>query len=712
MRGRVALWRLSTLAALLLVAITIMYPMLSTAEAEKAATVQIPKPPFKAGYAKGLILYPRLSTPAFVEPGGTFIVKFSKKIAVSKIVLDDGFGHVYNFTVNKEVSAVKLTLPSDVHYGLYDLIVITVDGKAFGEPKAVYVAKPGLLKTIYIVHVTDRHFGVINGNGRSAANYDLAAAMIALGLPNNTIVIDTGDIADNAAAPEYEESLYVDMLLNKPMLAIPGNHDHVGGSKLYGVFRGYYNYTLSIYNLYRVVAIDSGSEGYITTDQAIWAANVLKSAREPVTIVLFHHPHFTHIYGDNPIVFNVESAEKLYELLLSKKPNSKYPYIYTSWLSNKEALKTLVEGIYECPSKLVLVLSGHIHMDSYAKVIRKDGSVIQYIVTTATGGSVRTYRNDYHGFRIIKLSAGGNYTILGDGEPWNLHASFNLENTSVAIVENSNAVAALFSLGDPHVAKLLTKTVVALPIPDSFYGKTVKVYMKGLNKLVFRCTPLGCIAYGIADEKPVAGETYILALYTKPDEKPPTIEIVSIQPKTPVIGRPVTIKFKVSDDSWGVAQVTALVSYGNKTLTFMPAKFGSTYRLVLPKLTAEKAVVKIVAVDASGKETEKTIEITYSKPQTTTTTKPTTTTTTPTATATHTTTTQAQTVTTTEKTAVTAAETGATAQLPTTTTTVQSPPSPTAAPSKTSVPLSSIVVVSIALIVGVALAIIALRRAG
>lgn len=688
-------------AAILAILILTLIPLPSSAE-----QITVPKPAFQAKLAKGLILYPRLSTPAFLEPGSKLTIILSKQLPVKKVILDDGFGHRLEFNVGKTVDKIEVEIPASVHLGLYDLIIVSGKG-AFGEPNAVYITSKKMMETIYIFHVTDRHYGVINGNGRAASNYDLAAAMIALALPNNTIVVDTGDIADNAAAPEYEESLGVDTLLNKPMLAIPGNHDHVGGSRLYGVFRGYYNYTMSIFGIYRVVAIDSGAEGYIDTGQAKWAKGILLNVKEPVTIVLFHHPHFTHIYGNKPIVFNVPSAEELYKLLLSKKPNSRYPYIYSSWLTNRQALKELVEGIYNCPSKLVLVLSGHIHMDSYAKVVRKDGTVIQYVVTTATGGSVRTYRNDYHGFRVIKVSADGAYKIYGDGDPWNLHASFNLENTTVSITYGPNAVAVQFTLGDSAIVKLMNRTVVALPIPSSYYGKKVNVYMKGLERILFRCTPLHCIAYGIASSKPKIGETYLLALYTKPDEQPPTITVKSVSPSKPIMGAPVTIRFTVSDDSWGVAQVYAKVTIAGKTYTLMPAKFGSTYMLVIPKHNATEASVKIVAVDASGKAATKTLTVKYQERAATT--SPTTTVRT---TATTTTTTTIRTVIEqTATTTVTTVQTTTTTLPPqTTTVTPAALPATTTAAKTTGVSPVAIAVAGTAIIVGVILAVITLRR--
>ncbi|WP_048061344.1 metallophosphoesterase [Hyperthermus butylicus] len=611
--------RLASLAASLTILALLMLPIAGivqvSATEEKIVEVTIPTRAVKAELAKGLIVYPRLSAPAFVEAGGTFKLVISQPATVEKVVIDDGYGHSYECSV-EAISDTLYTVrvPSDAVKGVYDLIVFLSD-KVVGEPHAVYVGKSSDYNEMLIVHISDRHFGVVNANGRAAANYDLAVAVIALGLPANTIVIDTGDVADTANGYEYMQSLDVDLLLNKPLIGVPGNHDHVAGSKLYTVYRGPFNYTLSIFNLYRIVGIDSGSEGYISDDQAEWARRILESSQEPVTILLFHHPHFTHLYGEEPTVFKASTADELYEILVSNKPDSTYTYIYSSWLANNESLKTLIEGIMANKAKLILVLSGHIHMDSYALVERPDGSKIQYIVTTSTGGSVRTYRNDYHGFRIIKVTADGGLEIYGDGKPWELHASFSTENTTVAYVTGKNAVAMLFTLGNSNVAKLMEKTVLAVHVPEEFEGKTVKALLKGLDRVELRCTPLGCVAYGIADTPPKVGYTYKLVLYTTEDLEPPSITVKRVTPKSPTIGRQVSITFTVSDDSWGVAKVLVTLQYDGKKVELLPSKTGDVYRVVLQKLNTTKAVVTITAIDASGKESSKTITIEYQAPQ-------------------------------------------------------------------------------------------------
>jgi len=597
-------------------------PLASAEQAEAVLEVQLPHLDVRAEYKPGLIAEPKISRPAFIEPGGSFQVVFSKPMQVEKILIDNGYGAAYECEFSQVGGTVfTAKIPDNAEPGLYDLIVYAKEG-VYGEPHAVYVGSKDVFSKLNIIHITDRHFGVINSNGRKASNYDLAVNLAVLGLPNNTIIVDSGDIADTAKDGEYRESLFVDTLLDKPLVGVPGNHDHVGGSENYKDYRGPFNFTLDIFGLYRIVGIDSGGDGFITKSQAMWAKTVLTTAEEPIKIVIFHHPHFTHMFGDIPYQFNVTTSEDLFKLLTSKKPNSKYTYIYSSWLANKEALKILVDGIFSAKGNAVLVFSGHIHLDSYAVVIRPDGSRIHYIVTTATGGSVRP--GDYHGFRLVTVEPIGKVEMYGDGDYWTRHASFNADEIYASYVKTANAVTATLRIENTGIIDYMEKTVVALHAPSEWLGKTVKLYLKGLDSYKLRCTPLGCTLYAYSNEKPQKGFEYQATLFTKPDNKPPTLELAKMTPTIPRQGRQVVLSFKVSDDSWGIKELYAKIEYDGKEITIKPMLAGDMARIVIPPLKTSKVKITVVAVDTSGKETTFTRIIEYKAAQTkTTTTAPT-----------------------------------------------------------------------------------------
>ncbi len=674
-----------------LLAVALMAVAIPALAAEAALSINVTLPPpgsVKVVPGASILLKPTFSTPCFAESGGAVELVFAQALDVARVTLDNGYGYRITAEPEGNISKLIVEIPDDAPAGVYDVVIEDGSGTIYVIPKAVYIGSVDSFSEIYIVHVTDRHFGVINSNGRTASNYDLAAIMLSLMMPENTVIIDTGDVADTSRVVEYVESISVDTLSDKPVIGIPGNHDHVGGSSNYVTYRGPWNFTLTIYGLYRVVGIDSGGDGYVTPDQAVWASSVLTSTPEKVKIVLFHHPHFTHMFGDVPFNFTLEKWEELLDLLLSKKPNSRYMYIYSSWTQNMEGLRALVKGIFEANASRILVLSGHVHLDSYAEVHRAvDGAVINYVVTTATGGSVRP--GDYHGFRVIRVTSEGGVEFYGDGEFYTRHASFNLEKVHVGIVATPTAAGSYLRI-DPgtRIPELLERTMLAVPLPRSLLdaGEALHVYMEGLSAYKVRCTAAGCVVYGYADEPPRPGFTYRLVVYTKPDTQPPVVEVKSISPKKPRAGQPVTVELRVSDDSWGIAEVEAVLYYNGGELRLIPSVTGDTVLLTIPPLKdVEKAIVEVKAVDMAGREAVKRIEVEYSKPAPAQSETTTTTTTTATATATL----QVETTATTPATVTT--QTGAETARVTATTTPAASPATTSPPAtgKTETPLAT-----------------------
>ncbi|HID40791.1 MAG TPA: hypothetical protein EYP33_01400, partial [Pyrodictium sp.] len=209
-----------TLLVVYLLAVSFIAPLVSAEQVEKVVEVTIPAIEQKAEYKPGLIIMPKISRPYFVEPGRSFTLIVSKPLGIQKIIIDNGYGESYECVYNKlsdTVFAVKI--PDSAEQGLYDLIIYTSEG-IYGEPNSIYVGDASSFEKLNIVHVTDRHFGVINPNGRKASNYDLAVNFVVLGLPDNTIIVDSGDLADTARDSEYMESLLVDSLLNKPVVGV------------------------------------------------------------------------------------------------------------------------------------------------------------------------------------------------------------------------------------------------------------------------------------------------------------------------------------------------------------------------------------------------------------------------------------------------------------------------------------------------------------
>jgi len=624
-------------------------------------------------YCVGIVKYPNWGLPDVTYPGGEVSIHLWGGVGVKGVVLENGTLRAKLKLIKSGEGVVEAELPEGVGPGMYDLILNTTEGVC-GIHNAVWV--PGERfnspnSALVLMHVTDNHFNVMNPGERPAADYVLSAVLLALSMPNVTAVVNTGDLANTGNVNQYLKAIEVFSLLNKPVLSIPGNHDHVVGIKNYELYVGPRNWSLRL-GRFLFVGMDTGYDGYPTTAEATWAYKVLTGSNATAEILMFHHPLFAYVYGNTPHDFNVSSWQDLEKVLLSKKPGSKYPYLFTSWVQNKEAFETMLKAIYG--SRTVLVLAGHIHLDSYATIERPNHVKTWFIVTTALGGPVRD--QDYHGFRIIKVYGNGTVQVYGEGKPWDRHASYSVEGVEAFLKVSAAASAETLTIVDPKIAAMLPHVVLAVPIPKGFEGK-YKVYAPNADRVWSRCTPAFCATY--AEFKDVKlGKTYRLVAYVKPDEAPPTI-IVRNAPQEVLVGKPVNIAYGVKDDAWGVQGTNAVVIINGEKKTVKPMLYGGSYTIsfLAPK-TPGKVTVVITATDFSGKVTSKTIVINVVKSTPTSPPPPTSTTSTST-----TTTATTSTTTTTQQTSTTTQASTSTTTPPTTTQSTATPTKSTRTQSST-----------------------------
>ena len=551
------------------------------------------------------VLDPTWAVPVAVLPGETFTITLSNPVNIVEVVATNGTYEFRLDVVGVNLTKLLVRVPEDAAPGLYDILVY-FEGGVCGQHNALWVLEKPLNRLV-IMHVSDDHFGVFNPTGRLAREYALAAIIIAMSNPNITVVMNTGDLADTGSVEQYRWARLVYGLLTKPVFIVPGNHDHVSGDENYREYVGPLHWARTIGPNILVVGLDTGYEGYIGSEQAKWARNVILSSKAPIKIVLHHHPLFSYVYGATPHEFKVSSSQQLLEVLESRKPGSKYPYIYTSWLENREGLKILVDAIYG--GKVTLSLSGHIHLDSYAVVERPDGSKTWFVVTTALGGPIR--QGDYHGFRILVVEP-DKVLVGGEGRPWDRHASYNIEGVEAHLTVSDNAVAVSFRVESKELLKLLPRLILAVPIPEDY--EEYKVYAPGFEKTWKRCTPVYCALYALTSPVEL-NKTYRLAVYTKPDREPPKITVTSV-PEKVASTEPITIEFTVTDDSWGVESVYVIVKGPGINIRATPTKLGNVYRLSLPPLgEAGKLEAIIVATDAYGRTSVEKVEVEIVKPQ-------------------------------------------------------------------------------------------------
>ncbi|UXD22791.1 hypothetical protein IPA_08260 [Ignicoccus pacificus DSM 13166] len=529
---------------------------------------------------------PTWGAPATPNPGSYFNLTVSGKVL--QVTITNG---TRAYTL--EYQNGKVFVPKSVQPGLYDLIVKTDHGECY-QHNAVWVV-PRSLKSLTVMHLTDEHFGVYNPTGRWARNYVLAAIIIANSDPQVNAIFVTGDVADTAMPYQYQEARLIHGLSTKPVFVIPGNHDHVNPQPTFEEYVGPWHW-YRIINDILVVGIDTGADGYIGVAQASFVSKLL-AKNYPIKVILHHHPLFAFLYG-KPYVFKVDSWEQLFKTMLSKKPGSKYPYIYTSWLADEEGLKELVKAIYD--DNLTLSLSGHIHLDSYALVERPNGLKTWFIVTTTAGGPIR--QSDYHGFKIVKI-AKNDVEVYGLGKPWSRHASYSLEGAIADLGQNNVVSVVTFKLTDKNLTKLLPHLVLAVPIPKNMAGE-YNIYSPDFQKVWLRCTPAFCVLFA-STNKVMLNHTYRLAVYTKADLKPPTVEGLKY-PKNVTVGTPITISFSAYDDAWGIQKVYAIVSSPSYKLKATPMSYGTTYTLNLPPVKKPGTLnVTLVLEDYYGHKTIK-----------------------------------------------------------------------------------------------------------
>lgn len=554
----------------------------------------------------GFIIEPRWAAPYAVKPGSYFTVTLRTPVTnVEEAYLSNGTV-VYELQLEPlGEQTFKAFIPSTVTPGLYDLVIV-VNGRICGEHNAVWVLDD-YPQTLILMHVSDTHFGVFNPTGKSAKEYNLAAVVLALSLPNVTAVIATGDIADKAAVEQYMDLRLVYGLLDKPVFIVPGNHDHIGGTDNFETYVAPLQW-MRIIGDFLLIALNSGYKGFISIEQAKWAAMTIMNNTDKVKLILIHHPLFAYVYDDIPHSFTVDDSDELLELLKTKKPRSRYPYVYTSWLENEKALKILVDAIYY--GNVTAILSGHIHVDSYAEVRRPNGPTTHFIVATTLGGPIRLERNDYHGFRLVIVGSDGSVNVLGQNVPWARHSSYNIEGVDAVLKVGPGVSSIMFRINDPDTAKLLPKLRLAVPVPKELREMEYKIYAPGFRKVWERCTDLYCAVYAITERVEV-GKWYVLAVYTIEDLKPPSIVEVNIPSKV-TANKPIVISYSVSDDAWGIGRTVVELEIDGRKMVIYPVRFDNEYRLSLPPLGKTGIIkAKIIVYDASGKATivERTIEV-------------------------------------------------------------------------------------------------------
>lgn len=637
-----------------------------------------------------MIVEPRYSVPATVEPGSSFNVTISASATttVNEVVL-------VGLNITKEVSvgagvgpgetSFEVMIPADTPPGLYDLVVVTDEG-SYREPRAVWVID-GEPDSLTIFLAGDSILGGTAIGGKYTWQMYEAAVLYANALQPDLFVMVGDDVDVGNDVSSLKQFAYITNELMVPSFVIPGNHDwaQVSSStdfysKYYGRWVGPGDWVREVGN-FVFIGLDAGFENYLRQDQLDWLESIVqKYEGTGRTVVIVVHPPFVIKSGDY-------SASP--EDFISKYPDAVHP----SWSSHQDSYVRFLRILndYDC---VKFVLSGDTHRDEVATY---NGKVT--LVTVTAIGHPNVYK--YRGFRVIQIFANGSikfFTPPG-ADPLGPEASYNSDHLYVDVAfSNDHSFYGYYIMVGHGFGLNLTNAPIYFflnatrpPSQYSVYGDTEKIH--GIERYLRGDT---VIIKAYVDLVEGTENTFVAA--AEEDSTPPEISIASWTPTKPLAGRqPVTVMISATDEGWGVKQVKLLYKTPEmsdwKEVSAVHSS-GTYYRASVPVLNTPYVLMKAVAIDWAGQEAESDIvNVTYMGYQATptTTTTPTTTSTTTTAA----TTTPTMTTTTTTTTTTTPMTTAAT----TATTPVTQPPEGAVTPAQMWAVIAAAVVVIIAAIV-------------
>lgn len=148
-----------------------------------------------------------------------------------------------------------------------------------------------------LVQLSDPHIGASWGEGDPVEK--LAAAVDAVRALDESpdAVLVTGDLAEHAADPEYEQARALLARIDAPLYVLPGNHDDRGALRRHfgvgGAGGGPVQYAADLGPL-RLVVLDSTlpgeDRGELDGERLGWLNGTLAAAPGTPTVVAMHHP--------------------------------------------------------------------------------------------------------------------------------------------------------------------------------------------------------------------------------------------------------------------------------------------------------------------------------------------------------------------------------------------------------------------------------------
>ncbi len=367
------------LMLLLLTTVLLLYMPATTYAAVNASEMVIPFAPYR-GVPASNILYPRLMTPVFIQPGDVLeiytttpeVTAFSLFNNLDAVVVHPTVveGPIEIIEDRAESSLEKFYLyrvktPDDMPTALYNLVA-EIGGEEYQEINAVNVV-PEFKETLKIAHFSDAHIGGYGGQYKYAYYYfdRMLYTVQALGAD---VMINTGDFLeqDKVRGRNHIYTMFDSMSI--PVVGTMGNTDNVFNNNKVFLWEKYMGPDFGLAILGNVIVFALNFEtGDISVDYVYqWMEEMLQAYPDKASIIIGHYPHWDLSVVSQKLVDNFKRLHERYGIDLA--------------------------------------LHGHIHTD-----VEKVSETTGIFSVSATSVA---YGRQYNGFRFVYISQNG--TVKAD----------------------------------------------------------------------------------------------------------------------------------------------------------------------------------------------------------------------------------------------------------------------------------------------------------
>ena len=473
-----------------------------------------------SSYVLNGIIMPRILYPAFITPEGTMEVKVIPAQGAEswKAAISNEFGRyelkVDSSAMSQTENVVGLKLRAQqAASGLYslELTALTVSGAVvteYREPNSVCVRK-SLDLPFRVMWITDTH---IDDTAVLTLNFRRIVRLANFLRPD--FILHTGDVVNMGKESLFPPAYNLIQDLEVPMIAAPGNHDHIVNGDFFTRYFAPRNGSLNVGPVH-FVTLDTGPgsiDGELSGSQLAWLdRDLTANEHTKIKILMWHHPMFDVNSRRN------DTVQSVYRIALKHDVN--------------------------------LILNGHMHED-----IVFHGPILTLVNSNAYEGG-----RPYTGFRMLTISENGIEWHYAGGESqiplYDLDIDYSQPN-------DGKTLGIVVDLANRW--KITVNGVLRLRVG---YGQFLKVEGATVTN-VFNRTDYIILTIPITLAQ---GNAKRIVVQTKIDNQPPVVELEG----SPKISEGPTVllvefRWRIFDLVLGVKSADVCYSTDNKTWTKAP----------------------------------------------------------------------------------------------------------------------------------------------